>query len=76
MYRAEYYLSRQLGAADELTVSDSDRKKVAEARAELERVRGITEVLVSKNRKGPTDTVRLLFDGEKTRFSDFSARKA
>lgn len=76
LYRAEYYLSRQLGAADELTASDSDRKKVAEARAELERVRGITEVLVSKNRKGPTDTVRLLFDGEKTRFSDFSARKA
>jgi replicative DNA helicase len=74
LYRPEYYLSRQIGAAEESAVSDAERKRAAEALGELERVRGITEVLVSKNRKGPTDTVKLLFEGKTTSFADYSAR--
>lgn len=74
LYRSDYYLSRQVGLDDGGT-NDAERRKAAEARAELERVRGITELIISKNRKGPTDTVQLYFDGQKTRFSDYSARR-
>ncbi len=67
LYRAEYYLSRALGAGDAVA-TDADRKRLADAQKLLEEARGITEVLVSKNRKGPTDTVKLLFEGETTTF--------
>ncbi len=75
LYREDYYLSRSLGAQEESgAVGVSERARVSENRERLEKVRGITEVLVSKNRKGPTDTVRLLFDGATTTFRSFSAR--
>lgn len=75
LYREDYYLSRALGGQDEQdTVSVSDRSKLADARVRLEAVRGITEVLVSKNRKGPTDTVKLRFDGATTTFANYSGR--
>ncbi|MFZ2587168.1 MAG: replicative DNA helicase [Alphaproteobacteria bacterium] len=70
LYREEYYLSRQLGAGDTL---DGD-KKVLEMKDRLEKVRGVTELIVSKNRKGPTDTVKLLFHGATTTFHSFSGR--
>jgi len=68
LYRPEYYLGRALGGGDDAGASGSEQRKLDEVRAELERVKGIAEVSVSKNRKGPTDTVRLLFDGETTTF--------
>jgi replicative DNA helicase len=75
LYREEYYLSKQLGAADEtMAANDKERQALAEAKDRLDRVRGITELLVSKNRKGPTDTIRLLFKGETTTFMDYSPR--
>lgn len=75
LFREDYYLSRSLGGQEEMdTVSVSERTKLAEARERLEAVRGITEVLVSKNRKGPTDTVKLRFDGATTTFQGFSGR--
>lgn len=74
LYRPEYYLSAALGAADDMAASDHDRKKAAEMRGQLEAARGITEVIVAKNRKGPTDTVKLLFDGATTTFRSYSAR--
>jgi replicative DNA helicase len=74
LYRAEYYLSRALGAGDEASVaSDVERKRIADTQRQLDAVRGITEVIVAKNRKGPTDTVKLLFDGATTTFQNFKA---
>lgn len=69
LYREEYYLSRALGGASESEASsDAERRKLMEAKDRLEKMRGITELIVSKNRKGPTDTVRLLFQSETTSF--------
>lgn len=70
LYREEYYLSRQLGAGDTL---DGD-KKMLEMKDKLEKVRGITELIISKNRKGPTDTIKLMFHGATTTFHSFSGR--
>ena len=71
LYRAEYYLKNALGAEGTAASSDAERKRMAEARAQLEAERGVTEVIVAKNRKGPTDMVKLLFDGGTTTFRNF-----
>lgn len=74
LYRPEYYLKQQLGGASEITAgSDAERKRVLEASSQLEKARGITELIVAKNRKGPTDTVRLLFKPDTTTFHSFAA---
>lgn len=54
-------------------LSVSERSKLADARERVDAVRGITEVLGSKNRKGSTD-MELRFDGATTAFSNFSRR--
>lgn len=74
LYRADYYLKAALGVAEDVAATDSDRKRAADARAQLEAVKGVTEVIVAKNRKGPTDTVKVLFDGGTTTFRNYSAR--
>lgn len=75
LYREEYYISRALGVAnDNERGSEAAQKKMWEAKERLEQVRGITELLVSKNRRGPTDAIKLMFDGATTTFRNYSAR--
>jgi replicative DNA helicase len=62
LYREDYYLQRQLGAGDDMD------EKTQKMRDRLEHVRGKTELLVGKNRKGPTGVITLLFHGETTSF--------
>jgi replicative DNA helicase len=62
LYREEYYLSRQLGAEESMD------EKTMKMKEKLEQVRGKTEVLISKNRKGPTGVATLLFHPETTTF--------
>lgn len=66
LYREEYYLSRQLGAEDSMD------EKTMKMKEKLEQVRGKTEVLFSKNRKGPTGVVTLLFQAETTTFHNYT----
>jgi replicative DNA helicase len=74
LYREEYYLSKQLGVADDMAGSDAERKRSGDVRARLEAVRGMAEAILAKNRKGPTDTVKLMFDGATTTFRSFTSR--
>jgi replicative DNA helicase len=37
---------------------------------EMERVHGLAEVIIGKQRHGPTGTVKLQFNGQITRFGD------
>jgi replicative DNA helicase len=74
LYREEQYLANALGAADDFGASDADRKRVAETRQHLDAVRGMSEVIVSKHRKGPTGSVKLFFDGATTTFRNFSSQ--
>jgi len=66
LYREEYYLSRQLGAEEGMD------EKTMKMKEKLEQVRGKTEVLISKNRKGPTGVVTLLFHPETTTFHNLA----
>lgn len=65
LYREEYYLSRQLGAEEAMD------DKTQAMREKLEQSKGKCEVLISKNRKGPTGVVTLLFHGETTTFHNY-----
>ena len=62
IYREDYYLARQLGAEESMD------EKTMKMKEKLEQVRGKAEILFSKNRKGPTGTVTLMFHAETTTF--------
>lgn len=62
VFREEYYIQRaepRPDTADHLTWKEN-----------LERARGIAEVIIGKQRHGPTGTARLQFTGEFTRFDN------
>ncbi|HVZ51634.1 MAG TPA: replicative DNA helicase [Pseudolabrys sp.] len=65
VYREEYYhvMKKPL---------ESDREKFAEWLAESDKVHGKAEVIIGKQRHGPTGTVELQFDASVTRFSSLA----
>jgi replicative DNA helicase len=52
--------------------SEANRDKFAEWLAEADKVHGTAEVIIGKQRHGPTGTVELAFDGAVTRFSSLA----
>ncbi|MEM8796631.1 MAG: replicative DNA helicase [Pseudomonadota bacterium] len=64
IYREEYYLQNKEPPQDD--------PGYAEWFAKMEKAKGIAEVIVAKQRHGPTGTVPLSFTGQYTRFSDLA----
>ena len=63
IFREEYYVERRQpreGTAEHLTWQD-----------EMQAVEGLAEAIIAKQRHGPTGTVRMQFQADVTRFSDF-----
>lgn len=65
VYREEYYVSRQ-------QPSDTDVEAMVKWQDEMAQVEGKAEVIIGKQRHGPTGTVPLAFNGNFTRFSDLA----
>ncbi|HSR54823.1 MAG TPA: replicative DNA helicase [Alphaproteobacteria bacterium] len=63
IYRPEYYLSRL-----EPDVGTEEHEKWM---LKMDEVHNLAEVIIGKQRHGPTGTVKLVFEGELTRFMDF-----
>ncbi len=64
LYREEYYLTRSLAP-------ESHDKNIT-YQQKINTVKNIADVIISKHRNGPTDTVQLFFDGSTTRFDNLS----
>lgn len=64
IYREEYYLQNKEPPQDDPGYADWYTK--------MEKARGIAEVIVAKQRHGPTGTVPLSFTAQFTRFSDLA----
>ena len=64
VYRDEYYLARD--------VHDTESKNYAQKMERLERVKNVAECIVAKQRHGPVGTVVLSFQGEFTKFDNYS----
>jgi len=76
IYREEYYLSRQQ-PQPKAGESDSDakfRERLEHWEQRMEKMRGITEVIVAKHRHGATGDVELYFDAATTKFTDLERR--
>jgi replicative DNA helicase len=72
IFREEYYLSREPSRR-----SDESESKFSERyqdwRERLEKVHGLTEIIIAKQRHGPIGTVKLHFDAETTKFDNYLA---
>lgn len=67
IYREEYYLSRHQ--------PPEGTEKHIEWMEKMEQVHNVAEVLISKQRHGPTGKAELFFDGNFTKFSDLDRSK-
>jgi replicative DNA helicase len=72
IFREEYYLSREpTRRPDEMESKFSERYQ--EWRERLEKVHGLGEIIVAKQRHGPIGAVKLRFDAETTKFDNYMA---
>jgi replicative DNA helicase len=65
VFREEYYVKN-------LEPRDPNDPKYAEWEAQMEKVKGTADVIIAKQRHGPTGTVKLAFQSEFTRFADLA----
>ncbi len=65
VFREEYYVKNS-------EPRDPDDPKYAEWEAQMDKVKGTADVIIAKQRHGPTGTVKLAFQAEFTRFADLA----
>jgi len=72
IFREEYYKSREpVRGPDE--PEDKFNKRYQEWKEDLEKIHGLGEIIIAKQRHGPIGTVKLRFDAHTTKFEDFAA---
>jgi replicative DNA helicase len=70
IFREEYYRGREpLLGENESQEKFNERHQAW--REHMEKIHGIAEVIVEKQRHGPTGTIKLKFEGEITKFSNY-----
>lgn len=66
IYREEYYLMRKK--------PEEGSEKYDKWQQEMDKVKRVSELIVSKHRNGPIDNIKLYFDSHLTQFANFRAR--
>jgi len=69
-YRHEYFLERTKPEKKENEDDSKFSTRIAKYEADLEKARGVAEVIVAKNRHGPPGIARCKFDAPRAWFSD------
>jgi replicative DNA helicase len=72
IFREEYYRGREPKLGENES-QDKFNERFQEWREYMEKIHGIAEIIVEKQRHGPTGTVRLQFEAEITKFKNFVA---
>ncbi|MCH6588736.1 MAG: replicative DNA helicase [Proteobacteria bacterium] len=70
IYREEYYLARERPTQKANEPKEKFNERQADYDLRMDEARNKAEVIIAKQRHGPTGTVELQFRGEFTRFSD------
>jgi len=73
IYRDEYYLVREEPKRRDAETNDHFNQRFEDWRQRCEKNYGKAEVIVSKQRHGPTGIVRLSFEGQFTKFGNLAA---
>ena len=71
IFREEYYMEKDRPQRDFDEESTHYSDKLEKWQIKKSEVENIAEVIIAKQRHGPTDSVNLFFDGALTRFADF-----
>ena len=71
IYRDEYYLEqRDAEASRRSRTRTSSSRRMDEWQRQMERVHNQADLIIAKQRHGPTGTIQLFFEAEFTRFAD------
>jgi replicative DNA helicase len=70
VYRDEYYLQQRVPKQMAFETEDKFQSALEKWQRDMEQVHNKAEVLIEKQRHGPTGKVDLFFEGEFTRFAD------
>jgi replicative DNA helicase len=73
IYRDEYYLMREEPKRRDNETNDHFNQRYEDWRQRCEQMYGKAEVIVAKQRHGPTGIVRLAFEGQFTKFDNLPA---
>lgn len=73
IFREEYYLARAEPSRRPDESDDKFHDRVESWQERCNQVYGLAEVIVGKQRHGPTGTIKLQFDGPTTKFSNYAA---
>jgi replicative DNA helicase len=70
IYRDEYYLSQKMPRQMAFDHPEKYQAAIDKWQQDMDRVHNQAEVIIGKQRHGPTGTIPLFFEGEFTRFTD------
>ena len=70
IYREDYYLARERPTQKANESKEKFNERQADYDLRMDEARNKAEIIIAKQRHGPTGTVEMLFRGEFTRFSD------
>jgi replicative DNA helicase len=76
VYRDEYYLAANEPGRKPEENDEKFNQRYADWQKQLESSHNVAECIISKQRHGPTGTVKLHFEGEFTRFSNLESYRA
>jgi replicative DNA helicase len=70
IYRDEYYLEQKMPKIAGFDNEDKYQSALDEWKRQMDRVHNQTDLIIAKQRHGPTGTVQLFFEAQFTRFAD------